>query len=411
MGLRVARLCLAAFAAATLVALLGTTPAWAAPRALGDDAEVLEQLPARLPGAAPRRAAAQRAGLRSQPANLPLALALARESIDQARLSGDPRDWGQAQAALAAWWTAPAPPPAVRLLRATVRQGQHAFAESLTDLGALAAMATAPLPLRAQAELTRAAVWQVQGRWDDARSACERLASPGFAPLGSAVALPAQACLAELDQLQGRVPAVQAASRLAALAREAERRGEDTRWLHLLHAELAQRQGRPEAGSLFALASAGEQPGIYALASHADWLLENSRAADAERLLAGRDGADALLLRLAIARQRGGRAETATDIAQLRARFDAAALRNESGHEREQARYALDLLGDTPAALALAQANWARQREPADALLLWRAAQAARQPAVAEGLRQWAREQGFTDARWAAPAHTKGAPP
>lgn len=411
MGLRVARLCLAAVAAATLVAWFGATPAVAAPRSLGDDTEVLEQLPARLPGTLPRRAAAQRASLRSQPANLPLALALARESIDQARLSGDPRDWGQAQAALAPWWTAAAPPPAVRLLRATVRQGQHAFAESLADLDALAAMPNAPLPLRAQAELTRAAVRQVQGHWTEARGACERLAGPGFAALGNAVLNPAQACLAELDQLQGRVPAARAGARLASLAREAERSGADARWLHLLHAELAQREGRPEAGRLFALASAGEQPGIYALASHADWLLENGRAADAERLLAGRDGADALLLRLAIARQRGGRPEAAADIAQLRARFDAAALRGESGHEREQARYALDLLGDAPAALSLAQANWARQREPADALLLWRAAQAAGQPAAADGLRQWAREQGFVDARWAAAPHTKGSTP
>lgn len=411
MGLRVARLCLAATAAAVLVAWFGTTPAQAAPRALGGDAEVLEQLPTRLPGAAPRRAAAQRASLLAQPANLPLALALARESIDQARLSGDPRDWGQAQAALAPWWASPAPPPAVRLLRATIRQGQHAFAEALADLDAIAALPTAPLPLRAQAELTRAAVWQVQGRWADARGACERLAGPGFAALGSAVLQPGQACMAELDQLQGRVPAAQAASRLAALAREAERSGEDARWLHLLHAELAQRQGRPEAGRLFALASAGDLPGIYALASHADWLLENNRAADAERLLAGRDGADALLLRLAIARQRLGRPEAAADIAQLRARFDAAAVRGESGHEREQARYALDLLGDAPAALTLAQANWARQREPADALLLWRAAEAASQPAAARGVRQWAHEQGYADARWVVAAKLKGSTP
>jgi hypothetical protein len=63
-------------------------------------------------------------------------------------------------------------------------------------------------------------------------------------------------------------------------------------------------------------------------------------------------------------------------------------------------RYALDLLGDAPQALALAQANWAWQREPADALLLLRAAAAAGQPQAAEPVQRWAREQGFADARW-----------
>jgi hypothetical protein len=398
----------------------------AAPRTPTDDHEVVERLPARLPGAGPRRAAAaQRQALQEAPATkLPLALALARQAIEQARASGDPRDWGQAQAALAPWWAADAPPPAVRLLRATIRQGQHDFAAALADLDALlAATPTAgdaaptlrraawrgrasaddALAWRAQAELTRASIHQVQGRYDLARQGCERLAGPDYAALGTAVATPARACLAELGQLQGRTGARQADAQLAALGAASDP------WLALLRAELAQRSGRPGADALFRAATAGPQPSIYALAARADWLLDQGRAREAARLLAGRDAADALMLRRVIAERRllGARAVPdgfppglQRDVADLQARFEAALVRGDRSHAREQARFALDVLGDATTALALAQANWAWQREPADALLLLRAAVAARQPAAAEPVQQWATAQGFSDVRW-----------
>ncbi len=320
----------------------------------------------------------------------------------------------------------------MRLLRATIRQGQHDFAAALGDLDAVlaatpaATSATAPagadaapalrraawhgragaddaLALRAQAELTRASIHQVQGRYDLARQGCERLAGPDYAALGAAVAAPAQACLAELSQLQGRVGARKADAQLAALG------AADDPWLALLRAELAQRSGRPGADALFRTATAGPQPGIYALAARADWLLDQGRARDVAKLLAGRDAADALMLRRVIAERRllGARAAAADfppalqrDVADLQARFDAALVRGDRSHAREQARFALDVLGDATAALALAQANWAWQREPADALLLLRASVAAGQPAAAEPARQWAADQGFSDVRW-----------
>ena len=395
-----------AFSAA-LLALLLPGCADAAPRAPSDDHEVIERLPARLPGAAPRRqASAQRSALpraSAETPNLVLALTLARDSIEQARRSGDPRDWGQAQAALAPWWNAAEPPAPARLLRATIRQAQHDFPGALADLDALLDTARpTPLPLRAQADLTRAAIHQVQGRYGQARAGCERLAGAMYARLGADTQRPARACLAELDHLQGRADARRADAALAALGQA------DDAWLSLLRAEMAQRAGRPEAGALFRAATAGEAPSLYALAARADWLLEQGRAQEVQQLLAGYESADALLLRLAIARQQGHavrpvahtNARPADDIVQLQARFDAALARGDRSHAREQARFALDLLGDAPQALALAQANWAWQREPADALLLLRAAQAAGQPEAAAPVREWAREQGFADARW-----------
>jgi len=421
-------LTLSTLAAALL--LVHALPGQAAPRAPADDHEVIERLPARLPGMTAHRAgASQREALRTQTAqaqpNLSLALTLARQAIDQARRSGDPRDWGQAQSALAPWWADAQAPGPVRLLRATIRQGQHDFGAALADLNALVAapdanagaangrlglrradysqVASPGLALRAQAELTRASIHQVQGRYAEARTGCERLAGADYAALGPGVQAPARACLAEVGQLQGRLTARQADATLAALG------SADDPWLALLRAELAQRSGNRRADALFRAATAGDAPGLYALAAYADWLLDQQRPAEAERLLRGYEAADALLLRTAIARHRlarsspGGRtAEADALIPQLQARFDAALARGDRSHAREQARFALDLLGDAPQALALAQSNWAWQREPADALLLLRAAAAAGQPEAGEPVRRWAREQGFVDVRWPA---------
>jgi hypothetical protein len=410
-------------AALALPGLLCVATGQAAPRTPADDQEVIERLPARLPGSAPRRLIAAPLGTPAPAPTLPAALMLSRQAIDQARRSGDPRDWGLAQAALAPWWGSAQTPAPVRLLRATIRQGQHDFAGALSDLDGLLAEPIAEavagnglrraslaapraagwamgLGLRAQAELTRASIHQVQGRYAVAREACERLAGEPYAALGQAVRVAARACLAELDQLQGRTPAARADAALAALGPR------DEPWLALLRAEMAARNGRPEAGPLFAVASSGEAPSLYALAARADWLLDNGRAAEAEQLLRDYEAADALLLRRAIALQHlsagspKAAAELAPLVAQLQARFDAALARGDHSHAREQARFALELQGDSPAALELATSNWAWQREPADALLLLRAAAAAGQPAAGAPAIEWAREQGFTDLRW-----------
>lgn len=346
----------------------------------GDDV-VVERLPAR-DSAETRR---QRAALARDPAQLPLALATARSAIERARLHGDPRELGLAQAALKPWWAQPEPPAAVRLLRATIRQSQHDFDAALADLDALAADAAAPLPLRAQARLTRATVRQVTGRLALAEDDCRALAGPEFAPLGASVSVPARACAAELRSLRGQPR--EAAAALAALAREAP--GDS--WLALVRAELAQRTGdHAAAETLFRAATAGA-PGVYALAAHADWLIERGRAAEALALLAPQGvEADALLLRRAIAWRRLGDPRAAEDARTLQARFDAARQRGESLHLREEALLALELQGEPAKALALAEQNWARQKEPADALLLARAAHAAGRPQAAQLLRDWA---------------------
>lgn len=381
---------------------LACTAAVAAESALEvprDDTQVVERLPQHFGDAAQRRAArdaerAQRDAVRAHPGELDLALAAARDALARARLRGDPRELGVAEAALATWWSRTDPPPEVRLLRATIRQSQHAFDEARTDLDALLAPGAAvPLGVRAQAELTRAAVDQVRGRYDDAAAGCRHLAGPDYAALDAERRLSAQACLAELAALRGQD--ARAAATLLRLA------GDDAAtapsWLTLMRAELAERRGDAQAGELYAQALKA-RPDVYTLCAYADWLIDHHRAADAVPLLQPQAAADPVLLRLATAYVALHDPRTRDALRTLGERFDAALLRGDRSHGREQSRFEL-LRGRPQAALALAQRNWQVQREPADALALVTAARAANHPEAAEPVWRFLRENGGHDVR------------
>jgi len=249
----------------------------------------------------------------------------------------------------------------------------------------------------------------VLGQSAEAEAGCRRLSGSDYASLGAGVRLSGLACLAELASLQGRTDL--AAATLARLAgapdagSPANAGGEPApAWLELVRAELAQRRGDPAAGALFAAALAGN-PDVYTRCAYADWLLDAHRAAEAVALLKGHEDADPALLRLALAYKQLHGARHALTVAattMLGERFDAALLRGDRSHGREQSRYELDLRGDARAALALAKSNWAVQREPADALALARCAHAAHHDAAAAPVWAFLRETGGRDVRLAA---------
>ena len=379
------------------------------------DDVIVEQLPTHLGDAAERRAArlaerAQRTALAQHPREIGLALEAAHDALARGRLNGDPRELGVAQAALAPWWDRPDAPPEVRLVRATVLQSRHEFPAALAELDAVLSLRSGvALPVRAQAELTRSGVQQVLGRFAQAEAGCRHLASAEFQPLGASVRLNAQACLAELAGLQGRADL--AAAALARLAGAPDANSAATLagatppgWLTLMRAELAQRRGDPAAGALFAAAlQAGAD--VYTRCAYADWLLEQRRPAEAVRLLYGHEAADPVLLRLALAYRQlhGARSPlTVTATTMLGERYDAALLRGDRSHGREQSRYELELRGDARAALVLAQSNWRVQHEPADAVVLARAAHAAHRDDAAEPLWRFLVDTGGRDVRLAA---------
>src|SRR5215472_10388586 len=154
---------------ATVLVLL-SSGSWAKPYTPESDGVVLERLPEKGdPSLAQLKR--MRAALMMNPRDLNLAVPVARRALEAGRRLGDPRYFGQAQAALAPWWSAEDVPPAALLLRATLKQSQHDFEGSLADLDRL----LAAHPALAQARLTRATVLGVRGRYADARRDCEQL--------------------------------------------------------------------------------------------------------------------------------------------------------------------------------------------------------------------------------------------
>ncbi len=155
-------------------------------------------------------------------------------------------------------------------------------------------------------------------------------------------------------------------------------------------AELDERRGDFAAAErAFRAALALAVPDVYLQAAYADFLLDRGRPGEVLALLKDGVRADVLLLRLAIAAQAAGDARAAGWVRDLAARFDAARARGDRTHEKEEARFALELQGDAPRALALARSNYAVQREPADARILIEAALAAGDPAAAAPAREW----------------------
>jgi len=364
--------------------LCAASGAVAAPRLPTSDAEVLERLPARAEDPRRREMSDLRRALAADPQNLTLALRLTRRYYAEVAAEGDPRYIGYAQAALAPWWGLADPPVAARTMRAILLQFNHQFDPALADLKS----AVAAEPDNAEAWAWLAAISMVRADYAQARSACER-----FAPLTTLSI--AAGCRAQVDAASGRAPAAASALRAALKADTAADAGERL-WALTRLAEIEERLGRsPAAEAAYREALALGIADGYLLAAYADFLLDRGRAAEVLTLLQGKERSDLLLLRLALAAKAVGNPALAGWQRDLGARFDAAKLRGDTVHQKEESRYALQLLGDAPRALLLAQQNYAVQREPADARILLEAAVAAKQPAAAEPVLSWMRSSGI----------------
>jgi tetratricopeptide (TPR) repeat protein len=339
-----------------------------APRLPSDSVEVLERLPPHDP--AERMRGEVRKALASRPDDLQTAVWLARLDIEASRKRADPRYLGQAQSALAPWWDSPSPPEQVLVLRATIRQSLHDFDGALADLDRVVVTA----PDDAQAWITRSVVLSVRGRYAEAKTSCEPVQR--LAP-----SIVFTICDASVDALTGHASA--AYDRIQQ-SLQAVTTPEMREWALSTLAEIAERLGRDDDSALlFQQALALDAEDAYARAAYADLLLDEGRASDAARLLAGRTDNDNLLLRLVLAERALGDPSLSAHADLLAARYDASRLRGDTVHRREEARFALGVKRSARAALDLARANWDVQREPWDVRILLAAALEARDPAAA----------------------------
>ena len=263
-------------------------------------------------------------------------------------------------------------------MRAVLRQFGHEFDAALADLSA----AVRHDPGDGEAWAWQVAIRLVQAKYPQAREACEQLAALAETLIGAG-------CRAQLDSLTGRA-ATAADSLRAALLSDAAASPEQRLWSLTRLAEIEERRGRfAEAEAAFRAALALGLPDVYLLSAYADFLLDRGRAPEVLALLKDKERSDLLLLRLAIAGKVTGAPQAAAWADALGARFDAARLRGDALHQKEEARFALAVLGQPKRALPLASANYALQREPADARVLLEAAVAAREPAAAEPVLRW----------------------
>ncbi|MEX0139374.1 hypothetical protein MRBLMS1_000127 [Massilia sp. LMS1-1-1.1] len=361
--------------------------AWAAPYTPKDGSAVIEQLP--------RRADATQLALRglrqqldAKPQDLALASGLAQRYIALARSETDPRYLGYAQAALAPWWRQAAPPVPVRLLRATILQSTHHFGPALQDLDAVIAQE----PANGQAWLTRATVLTVQGDYAKATASCARLSA-------LTTQLVTVTCLANIASVTGRAAASERLLELT-LQRSAGAAPELESWAATLLAEMATRRGEwALAEARYTKALAQQPRDSYLLGAYADFLLDRQRPQEVAKLLKEQQRIDALLLRYALAlqAQSGQQPAFLAAKAELAARFNAAMQRGDTVHQREQARFALFLQQDIPAALQLAQKNWAIQKEVPDMRILLEASLAARNYTAAQPVLAWIAANGVED--------------
>jgi tetratricopeptide (TPR) repeat protein len=351
------------------------------------DAQVLERLSVNIADPVTREIRALRASLSRDSHNLDVAVPLATRLIEQARSDGDPRFLGQAQAILAPWWNRTDAPPAVLLLRATIRQNAHEFDLALADLDVVLSRH----PTNAQAWLTKASVLQVQGRYEEARRACQ----PLFRLAGRHVAL---TCVSDIAGLTGH-----AKESRDLLAAGLERPGLSLRerlWMLTVLAEMAGRAGDIQAAEkYFSTARGLGVKDQYLLGAYADFLLDQGRAQEVVPLLQQETKSDSLLLRLALAEQALGLPASTSHTAELAARFAAGRARGSSVHVREEARFALALLHEPQKALTLAQDNWNVQKEPWDARLLLESAWAAGNQAAARPAIDWLNTNHVEDQR------------
>lgn len=328
------------------------------------DDEIVEVLPAR--GDSWLEIRYLRKQVAAQPNDLEPALALVRRYIELGRAESDPRYFGYAEAALTPWLVVAQPSAEVLTLRATLFQNRHEFPAALDYLN----RALARQPRLAQAWLTRAAILEVQGQHAAALNSCLPL-------LKLAEPLIGQVCLNSILSVSGQLDA--AYRQLAGATTTAQSAAQpDKQWALTTLAEMAERLGKVDAAEqYYRQALQLQRRNGYLLATYADFLLDQKRYTDVVALLGNDTRADGLLLRLTLAEKGLQLPTTNGHIDALTARFAASRMRGDTSHQGDEARFLLHVLNQPEPALALAQTNWAVQREPRDARILLEAAVAS----------------------------------
>lgn len=311
-----------------------------------------------------------------------LAAAAARAYLDAARATSDPRYEGYAQGALAPWWDNDEAPVEILLLRASLRERRHDFDGALADLERVLARA----PEHGQAWLARASILQVRGEFSASLDACRQLPVAASRLVQAACVAGAEGLLRGGEQSLAQLRAALKDSRHDDVATRA--------WGEAVRADIAMARGRyDETEAAFRSGLQLDPTSTYLRTGLVDFLIDRGRSAEALALV----GNDSRAVELALRRARAlppGNAEALRIRTRLEEVFGAARRRGDPPHLRSEAYFHLFVTREPARALALAQKNFAAQREPFDVRLLLEAALANQEPEAAQPAIDWLREVG-----------------
>lgn len=311
--------------------------------------------------------------------------------LQRARSEGDPRFLGYAQRLLQGWPTDQMT-DRLRVLRATLWQSLHRFEDARADLNRVLA-SDGRSQDHVQALLTLANLEIVQGRYADALTACNQFAE--FYP-----GLIAASCQAQVLARTGQADA--AYEDLKALTQQNQPQSNTTAmlWAEGTLADIAAQLGEPIAEQHWRNVLALDPDDLYSRTQLADWLIQAERYEQAVALTRGYNDVDSLAVLRAIALQATGSERAKGLIKSLDERFSEARWRGNLLHQRDYARFLLDLRQQPEEALKYARENWQDQREPMDTRLLLRAASASGDAAVAGSTTEWLATINQRDARY-----------
>lgn len=286
-------------------------------------------------------------------------------------------------------------PIEIKLIRATLSQHDHHYADANDDLLSLIKQQ----PRNIQAWLTLSSIQLVQGHYKKAQISCSALSRIGSRWLASL-------CYSQLYSVTGS--ATRAYRMQQHLLSQLHDQQKELRlWVTGLLAETAMRQGHYQPAEGYFKAALRIKPNdTYILRTYSDYLLRQQRPKEVIQLLKTPPENDQLLLRFAIATKALGHPVLEKKLVNtLEQRFANTLAKNNHMHGRDEAIFLLTFKADDETskkrALKLAETNWKTQKEPDDTLTLLRAIRINQDADKQHILANWVKQHKLQDQRLA----------
>ena len=371
---------------ALLCLMASPGPGWAQARFRPAPEQVVLPVSLHTLGAVSQDLKAAEQAWQGDPSNLKLALRFARQAFLLGVTEGDLRWYGSAKAALMPWWTQPSLSAEGHFMRGLVKQGFHDFRGGLADIDAAIALDATD----AEFWSWRFALHLLAADMVAARADCDTMARR-FEPNE------ARACQAILDYHTGQ--AAQAVKALRVLVDAPGFQGHLAQdWLRFHLGEALRTAGHYEQAVATWSAHLSKRPRAHSVRlALAELLNDLGRHTEARRWASVPAPTDALLMQQFLASQALKDADAPRLAQQVEERMQAQTLRQDALIERPRLLYLIRHGKDLSAGLALAQENWALQKEPPDAVLLIEAALKSDRPQAARPVLDWMEQTRYTD--------------